>query len=157
MADPLSAIHAGLRRLGGYRSIYVPEFTWDGYRIDAIVIDMRTRWIRGFEIKLSRGDFRSDEKWTRYSQFCSSLSIVSPEGVVPANEVEKPFGLLWVKQDGTMYWAKKPKRFQHRSSLAWLWTYVRVLEYELPRLEAQNQTLRNEVRWLQEEKDRRHL
>ena len=157
MGEPLAAIHSGLRRLGGYRGLYVPEFTWNGCRIDAIVIDLRTRWVRGFEIKLSREDFRRDEKWTRYSQFCSSLSIVSPEGVVPVDDVEKPFGLLWLKQDGTMRWAKKPMRFQHRSSLAWVWTYMQVLEYELPRLEAQNQALQNEVRWLKEDADKRHL
>lgn len=82
MPDLSDPIDAGLRRLGGYQSIYVPEFVYNGYRIDAIVIDLRTRWIRGFEIKRSRSDFRRDEKWTLYSQFCSSLSIVCPEGVV---------------------------------------------------------------------------
>jgi hypothetical protein len=154
MADPGDLIDAGLRRLGGYQSIYVPEFVWNGFRIDAIVIDLRTRWIRGFEIKRSRGDFRRDEKWTLYSQFCSSLSIVCPEGVVQASEVDEPFGLLWVLADGSLRWAKKLKRFQHRESLAWLWTYVQVLEYVLPRAQEQNRVLRQELRWLHEEQDR---
>ena len=151
VSDPAVQIDAALRRLGGYQSIYVPQFTFNGYRIDAAVIDLRTRWVRGFEIKLSRGDYRRDEKWTLYTTFCSSLSIVCPEGVVPAEEVQAPLGLLWVKADGTLRWVKKPKRFQHRESLAWLWTYVQVLEYQLPRLQYQAEELRRQLRWMEAE------
>lgn len=138
-------IRSVLRRLGGWGSVYVPEFTWGKLRIDAAVIDTRTRWVRGFEIKMSRGDFRRDQKWQEYSEFCSALSIVCPHGLIRKEEVEAPFGLLYVQTGsyGTeASWAKRPKRFQRRDGLAWLWTYVRILERELPRLVFEMEQLR---------------
>ena len=129
-------IHVALRRLGGFYGVYVPEFSFAGRRIDAAVIDTSKRWIRGFEIKLSRSDWLRDEKWQENSRFCSSLSVVCPEGVIEEHEVESPFGLLWVMNEPRfpVRWVRKPKRFQRRDALAWLYTYVSVIEKELPRL-----------------------
>ena len=140
-----------LRGMTGYSSVFVPEFTWGNLRIDALIIDLAHRWIRGFEIKIRRQDFLKDEKWTMYSSFCSSLSIVCPAGLIGPEEIKKPFGLLWIDEDahGYVQWKKRPKRFQRRDSLAWLWTYVRVLEWELPRLDG-------EARWIAEEVKRLH-
>lgn len=149
-----NTIDAALRRLGGYKSIYVPEFTYGAHRIDAAVIDLQSRWIRGFEIKTSFSDFKRDDKYLLYSQFLSSLSIVCPIGLIPAVEVQKPVGLLWIGGSATFpefHWVKKPKRFQCRESLAWFWTYTHVIEKELPRLEFENQTLRAEISYLQKQ------
>jgi hypothetical protein len=138
-----ASISTILRRLGGFYGIYVPEFTYGGKRIDAAIIDVSKRWIRGFEIKVSRGDFLADEKWQDYAEFCSSLSIVCPEGLISKEEVPEPFGLLYILPESKltsdfrnagMKWEKKPKRFQRRDGLAWLYQYVRVIEKELPRL-----------------------
>ena len=139
----VSDIHNVLTRIGGFKGIYVPEFTWGGYRIDAIVIDIQHRWIRGFEIKTRRNDFTRDQKFTEYTQFCSSLSVVCPDGLIHPEEIEKPIGLLWIREDrnyrgefwGLPKWKKKPQNFQKRNSLAWLWTYVRVMELEMPRMQ----------------------
>lgn len=136
-------IHIALRRLGGFYGVYVPEFTYGSRRIDAAIIDVSKRWIRGFEIKLTRADYLRDEKWQEYTEFCSSLSIVCPEGLIKKEEVPGPFGLLYVGcvptlkanlVEVTMKWEKKPKRFQRRDGLAWLYQYVKVIEKELPRL-----------------------
>lgn len=136
-------IHDYLRRLGGFYGVYVPEFTYNGRRIDAAIIDVSKRWIRGFEIKVSRADYLGDQKWHEYSEFCSSLSIVCPEGLIKKEEVPGPFGLLYIMKESKltsnlcstwMKWEKKPKRFQRRDGLAWLYQYVRVIEKELPRM-----------------------
>lgn len=139
-----------LKRLCGYRGVYVPEFTWGDLRIDAIVLDMDKRWIRGFEVKQSRADFLQDRKWTSYTQFCSSLSIVCPEGLIRPEEVEKPFGLLYVVEEfGSAYgrWKKRPQVFQKRQSLSWFWTYTRVLETEFPRILAEKDQAESELKW----------
>lgn len=125
-------------------SVFVPEFTYGDLRVDAIIIDTKKRWIRAFEIKTSKADFVQDDKWTMYSQFCSSLSIICPADLIQPEEVKKPFGLLWVlpmvlqnpysAQNRRLAWKKYPQNFQKRNSLAWLWTYVRVIEMELVRL-----------------------
>lgn len=146
-------IHTVLRRLGGFYGVYVPEFTYGGRRIDAAIIDVSKRWIRGFEIKISRSDFLRDEKWPEYTEFCSSLSLVCPDGLIRKEEVPKPFGLLYVGMEATltsdlrnvsMRWVQKPMRFQRRDGLAWLYTYIRVIEKELPRLSLENERFRNQ-------------
>lgn len=144
-------IHAALRQLGGFYSVYVPEFTYGGRRIDAAIIDTSKRWIRGFEIKVTRSDFLRDEKWYEYTQFCSSLSIVCPEGLIMKEEVPRPFGLLYILgtpgltqdlRNITVKWEKKPTRFQRRDGLAWLYRYVSVIEKELPRMNIELNRLR---------------
>ena len=137
-------IHDRLRCLGGWGSIYIPEYTHGSLRVDALILDTRTRWARGFEVKVSRSDFLADEKWKLYTQFCSSLSIACPSGLIQREEVGDPFGLLWIGRERfgtTATWVKKPKRFQKRDGMAWLWTYVHIIEHELPRLELENQRL----------------
>jgi hypothetical protein len=146
-----------LIQIGNYGNIFIPEFTWDNLRIDVIIVDIYHRWIRGFEIKTSRADFFKDEKWTNYSKFCSSLSIVCPEGLIKKEEVGNPFGLLWICETGLTYrpsdlkWVKRPKNIQKRNCLAWFWTYLSILERELPRMYFEIESLkcslrRNEVK-----------
>jgi hypothetical protein len=126
---------------GGYHGICIPEFTWGGLRIGAVIIDTAHRWVRGFEIKADRSDFLRDDKWTLYTKFCSSLSIVCPEGMIQPSEVEKPFGLVWAfdnrdKFDSSyLRWVKRAKNFQSRKSLSWLWTYVGILETGFSRMQ----------------------
>lgn len=130
--------------LNSWNNIFIPEFTYGNKRIDAAIIDINHRWIRGFEIKISRADFLQDDKWTGYSSFCSSLSIACPEGLIKPEEIKKPFGLVWILEnkdtkpkywDKSCIWKKRPKNFQSRNSLAWLYKYVSVIETELPRLQ----------------------
>lgn len=125
-------------------SIFIPEYTWGNLRIDALIINTQKRLIRGFEIKVNRSDFLQDEKWIMYSQFCSSLSIACPEGLIQPNEVSKPFGLLWILEKDKLtddfrtirfIWKKKPQNFQKRNSLSWFWEYTHVLELEVMRLD----------------------
>jgi hypothetical protein len=142
-------------------SIFIPEYTHGDLRIDALVVDTRRRWIRGFEIKTSRSDFLQDDKWMLYSDFCSSLSIICPSEIINPEEVQRPFGLMWIvptmRRENVGYpdsrevatgghhlvWKKKPtRRFQRRNSLAWLWTYTNVLEKEILRLDREAESLR---------------
>ncbi len=142
-----------LARWGGYHGIFVPEFTWGGLRIDAVIIDTAHRWVRGFEIKTNRADFQKDDKWTLYTQFCSSLSIVCPEGIIKPEEIEKPFGLVWIRSEpdfaweisGYGKWIKRPKNFQKRQSMSWLWTYVHILEVEFGRLQFELNDVRSRL------------
>lgn len=114
--------------------VYVPEFTYGDKRIDAAIIDVHKRWVRGFEIKVSRADFLKDHKWQNYAEFTSSLCIVCPENLISGDEISKPFGLIWVDEQKYIKWIKKPKRFQRRDCYAWTLQYLRVIEKELPRL-----------------------
>ncbi len=131
-----------------FGQVLIPEFTFRGLRIDALVVDTRLRRARGFEIKLARSDFNRDEKWILYSEFCSSLSIATPEGLLTKADVPDPFGLVEIGPKrgygtaGSVKWIKRPKKLQHRESLSWFWTYCGIIEAELPRLIHDNKWLR---------------
>jgi hypothetical protein len=130
-----------IKNMSGFHSIFVDEFTWKDRRVDCLIIDLRHRWLRGYEVKTSLADFRHDIKWTEYTEFLSSLSIACPTGLISPNEIQKPFGLLWISNKGVQ-WKKRPMNFQDRKSLAWFWTYLRVLELETPRLKRENDNLK---------------
>ena len=136
-------IHKCLVRYAGWYGVYVKEFTFNSLRVDAAIIDTYKRWIRGFEIKVTRSDFLRDHKWEQYTEFTSSLTMVCPEGLIKPEEITKPFGLMYVNDHGTCRYVKKPMKFQNRGSLAWLYTYVKVIEKELPRLQHENNILRS--------------
>lgn len=128
-----------ISKMGSFYDVFVPEFTYGDRRIDAVLIDTSKRWIRGFEIKVRREDFLGDNKFTEYSEFCSSICIVCPAGLIEPSEIKKPFGLIWVYPDDQKHfkgyeWKKRPQNFQKRKCLAWLYTYVRVIELEMRRI-----------------------
>jgi hypothetical protein len=62
-ASELKAILKNAYAFRGH-SLFIPEYTWKDLRIDALIVDINRRWIRGFEIKVNRGDFLKDDKWT---------------------------------------------------------------------------------------------
>ena len=127
-------VYKTLKRFNRWGNFLIPEYTWGDLRIDAIIINTDKKWIRGYEIKVSRGDFLNDDKWQKYSTFCSSLSVVCPFGLIQKNEICKPYGLLWVGKNGEYSWQRKPKNFQKREALAWVFQYYRVVESEFKRL-----------------------
>lgn len=129
-------IEIALRRHIG--DLYIPEFTFEDQRIDALVISCHERTARGFEIKVDRADFLRDKKWQTYSRFCSSLAVACPEGLIQKGEIPDPFGLLWVTPLGYVHWEKRAKNIQSRDSLAWTWRYLEILEKEIPRLVARS-------------------
>ena len=131
------------QRMGG---LFIPEYTHGDRRIDAVVIDVPDRNVRGFEIKVSREDFIRDKKWQMYSTFCSSVSIVCPKGLIQKDEVSSPFGLVWVTPEGDYEYEKMPKNIQSREALAWTFTYLSVLEKEIARLVPENNGLRLAMR-----------
>lgn len=48
----------------------------------------------GYEVKVSRADWRRDEKLSRYYPLCNLLYVVAPKGIVPREELPKGVGLL---------------------------------------------------------------
>jgi hypothetical protein len=117
----------------GWGRVFVPQYTHGNLRIDAILIDTDKRTITGFEIKVSRGDFLADKKWAMYEEFCSSLAIVCPHGLIQSEEIPDPYGLLWIDEHGFLKWKKRARHFQ-KVCPAWFWTYTTVLEREFKRV-----------------------
>ena len=85
-----------LYHIGAYNDILIPEFTFKGRRVDALIVNTHQRKVRGYEIKVSRADFMQDKKWKEYAEFCNLLYIVCPKGLINPEEIESPFGLIWI-------------------------------------------------------------
>jgi hypothetical protein len=94
--------------------VFVPECI-DGpthhssYRLDAWA--MAKSWARpvtyGYEIKVSKSDFRNDTKWQNYLGYCSDFYFVCPWELIQPEEVAAPAGLMWVAKTGTRLWVKR--------------------------------------------------
>lgn len=61
----------------------------------------------GYEIKVSRSDFLSDNKWTGYLKYCSHFSFVAPTGVIKPDELPKRVGLIVPTKNGNKLLTKK--------------------------------------------------
>ena len=74
-----SEVTCGRARTG----LYVPRM--DGV---AIANSWDRREVTGYEVKVTRHDFRADDKIEAYLPWCNRLFVVSPEGVLHAGDVE---------------------------------------------------------------------
>ena len=75
--------------------------TWmsDHRRLDAWAC--RASWTQplktGYEVKVSRSDWKSDDKWPDYLAVCDRLYFVCPYGMIDPEEVDPRAGLIWAK------------------------------------------------------------
>lgn len=80
-------------------------------RMDAIAI--KKSWtnpcISIYEVKVSRNDFKQDEKWHLYRQYGNTFSFAVPEGLIDKSELPDGVGLYYVKDNGTIRTVVKPR------------------------------------------------
>lgn len=95
-------IKAALAKMHGDREFFMTECkngpTCTGLlQFDAVAI--YKSWshpqIRGYEIKVSRGDFLRDAKYSQYIPYFHEFYFVTPAGMVQRQEVEENIGLIW--------------------------------------------------------------
>ena len=86
-----------------------------GRTADALAMQVwpsRGLHLYGFEIKVSRADWRkelkSPAKAESVAQYCHYWAIVAPSGIVPVEELPPLWGLLEVEESGTIQWTKRP-------------------------------------------------
>lgn len=64
--------------------------------------------IIGYEIKVSRNDFKQDNKWHLYLQYCNEFYFVVPKGLVKKEELPDNVGLIWYNPEtGALRTVKK--------------------------------------------------
>lgn len=56
--------------------------------------------ITAYEVKVSKGDFRRDDKWPKYLPFCNELYFVCPWRMVAPTELPAEAGLMYVTKTG---------------------------------------------------------
>lgn len=64
--------------------------------------------LTGYEVKVSRSDFLSDDKWTDYLPLCHELYFVCPSGLIKPEEVGEEVGLIYYNgKSGSLATIKK--------------------------------------------------
>lgn len=66
----------------------------------------RVHW---FEIKVSRSDFKSDNKRWEYLKYCTNFFFVCPEWLIKKDELPEWVGLMYVQEDYTIKTVKRAK------------------------------------------------
>lgn len=97
------------------KDLFIPECkdgptqTASHLRLDAWA--MRRSWAHpttyGYEIKVSRGDWLHDEKWTAYLPLCRQFYLACAPGVIDKAEVPPGVGLLEASAKGNRLWMRR--------------------------------------------------
>jgi len=126
------------------------EFGINRSRFDLIRVNTRDQKIKGYEFKISRADFKRDDKWKYYLSFCHSLTFVCPYKLIDKSELPAGVGLLYIVK-----WRyKNPvwKRDDNRWIIEGLWVRrPRNQELDKDRYIYVISTLLNRVKWRQDE------
>ena len=99
------------------KDVFVPKCktgpTWINHHLRILdAWTMKKTWMIfdsiGYEIKVSRGDFKADKKWPDYLEYCNRFFFVCPWGMIDPGEIEnKDVGLMWVCKTGDRIMTKK--------------------------------------------------
>ena len=108
-----------------------------------------------YEIKVSRGDFKQDNKWKEYLEFCHKLYFVCPWGMIKPEEVDKDAGLYWTSKNGKRIYLKKEPIERKVEEIDWiLLTHIIMSRaiimrpFDLYRLRNENKRLKARVKTL---------
>lgn len=81
-------------------SLWMTEVGVAGGRVDLMVVDLRTHEVIGYEVKVSRGDFLQDRKWSSYTPYFNRFYLATLPGVVVKGELPAEVGHLEMRGDG---------------------------------------------------------
>lgn len=102
-------------------------------RLDALAL--KRSWSRaavhGYEIKVSRADFLSDNKWPAYLPYCNQLWFVCPSKLIAPSEVGDSAGLLWASANGARLYSKKKAPYRDVVIPEDLWRYILICRAQI--------------------------
>ncbi|TWH48528.1 hypothetical protein [Sporomusa sp. KB1] len=61
----------------------------------------------GYEIKISRGDFKRDNKYKEYLPYCTAFSFVCPDKMIAKDEISDTIGLIYYRENGSLRTVRK--------------------------------------------------
>lgn len=102
--------------------------TWRGGHLRLDGWAMKRSWanpaVFGYEVKVARSDFLSDEKWTSYLDYCDRFSFVCTYGLISPEEIPQDVGLIWASKNGTRLYTKRKAVPRNVSIPESLWRYI---------------------------------
>ena len=99
-----------------WEDVFIPECktgpTWFNHNLRKFDAWVMTRsWVNlrmiGYEIKVSRNDFKQDKKWREYLPYCHQLYFICPWGLIQPEEINGEAGLCWLSKNGKRIYIKK--------------------------------------------------
>lgn len=75
------------------------------YILDGLAISRSWRRpkFHGYEVKVSRSDFLSDDKWLAYLDYCHAFSFACPAGLIKPEELPPEVGLVELRENGRLH------------------------------------------------------
>lgn len=80
--------------------------------------------IKGYEIKISRGDFLQDNKWHLYLQYCNEFYFVVPSGLITKDEIPENVGLIYYNPDTEKLLTKKKALYREIEKPVGVYEYI---------------------------------
>lgn len=127
-----------------------PTQTGEHLRLDGWA--MKRSWAHpcfdGYEVKVSRSDFRRDAKFTAYLPLCNRLWVVCPSGLIEAQELPVEVGLLWApKTGGDRLVTKRKATYRNIETPESLLLYVLMCRAEVPEVRRSSETRSDRARY----------
>lgn len=113
--------------------------------------------IIGYEIKVSRNDFRQDNKWHLYLQYCNEFYFVVPSGLVKKDELPDNVGLIYYNPDPKTLRTIKKAQYRIIAKPVGIYEYVifsRLSEDRIPFYNDRRDYCRD---YLNDEVDRKYI
>jgi hypothetical protein len=148
------------------RDLFVPECK-DGptqagphRRMDAWV--MAKSWahpcVTAYEVKVTRGDFLSDEKWEHYLPLCNCFYFVCPPGVIDPGELPDGVGLLCAARTGTRLYTRRKAAKRDVAIPEDVWRYILMCRVRIVDDTGMRRTKLEEwTEWLNQKREAQHI
>lgn len=113
--------------------------------------------IIGYEIKVSRGDFRQDNKWHLYLQYCNEFYFVVPTGLVKKEELPDNVGLIYYNPDTKALRTVKKALYRQIEKPVGVYEYIIFSRLEEDRIPFYNDRAEYCKDYLQDKVDRKYI
>jgi len=111
----------------------------------------------GYEIKVSRRDFVSDDKWPNYLPFCNCLYFVTPPNLIQPDEVSPDVGLIVCSSNCSRLYTKKKAPYREVQVPEELYRYVLMNRVNITRDQYVYDERQYWRSWLQRKEEDRQL
>ena len=113
--------------------------------------------IIGYEIKISRTDFKQDGKWHLYLQYCHEFYFVVPKGLVKKDELPDNVGLIYYNPDTEALRTVKKALYRKIEKPVDLYEYIIFSRFEEDRIPFYEDRAEYAKAYLEDKRNKRHI
>lgn len=113
--------------------------------------------IIGYEIKVSRNDFKQDNKWHLYLQYCNEFFFVVPTGLIKKEELPDNVGLIYYNPDTKALRTVKKALYRQIEEPVGVYKYIIFSKLEEDRLPFYEDKAEYARAYLEDQKDKKYI